>query len=134
MSASAPNHDETIGQIVDTPSALEFMHEALEKITEEELTAIVAELRYKSQRFHSLLAPDALPTLDETMFRSMLRSVFSTRRRVPEVFAHVDAGSFRDAVGELLHGTAPLEKRFDAFCAQLEPLNLAMCCDLAGEC
>ena len=75
MPAPASNHSETVGQIVDTPSALEFMREALEKITEEELTAIVAELRYKSQRFHSLLTPDALPTLDENTFRSMLRSV-----------------------------------------------------------
>ena len=134
MSTPASSQSETVGQIVDTPSALEFMREALEKITEEELTAIVAELRYKSQRFHSLLTPDALPTLDEHTFRSMLRSVFSTRRRVAEVLTSVDAGAFRDAVGELLHGTATLEKRFDTFCVQLEPLDLAMRCDLAGEC
>ncbi len=87
MPAPASDNNETVGQVVDTPSALEFMREALEKITEEELTAIVAELRYKSQRFHSLLAPQALPAFDENMFRALLRSVFSTRRRVAEVMA-----------------------------------------------
>ncbi len=134
MPAPASNQSETVGQIVDTPSALEFMREALEKITDEELTAIVAELRYKSQRFRALLAPDALPTLDEHVFRSMLRSVFSTRRRVAEVLSAVDAVTFRDAVGKLLHGTLPMAERFDTFCAALEPLDLSMRCDLAGEC
>lgn len=134
MPAPASNSSETVGQIVDTPSALEFMREALEKITDEELTAIVKELRYKSQRFHALLAPDALPALDENAFRSMLRSVFSTRRRVAQVLTAVEAGTFRDAVSQLLHGTLPLAERFDTFCAALQPLDLAICCDLAGEC
>lgn len=134
MPAPASNNHETVGQIVDTPSALEFMREALEKITEEELTAIVAELRFKSQRVRLLLAPQALPTFDESMFRALLRSIFSTRRRATEIMAHIDTGDFRDAVGELLHGPAPLATRFDAFVARLEPLDVSMRCDLAGEC
>ena len=129
----ASNNNETVGQIVDTPSALEFMREALEKITEEELTAIVTELRSKSQRFRLLLAPQALPAFDESTFRLLLRSIFSTRRRIAEVMVHVDAEVFRDAVGELLHGTLPLGRRFDTFVAQLEPLDRPTCCDLAGE-
>jgi hypothetical protein len=134
MVAPTPKDSEAIGQLVDTPSALEFMHEALEKITEEELSAIVAELRHKSQRFRHLLAPEALPALDEGQFRAILRSVFSTRRRVPAILAQVPVDTFRSAAGVLLHGTAPLAERFDAFCAQLEPLDLAIRCDLAGEC
>jgi len=134
MPAPTSNNSETVGQIVDTPSALEFMREALEKITEDELTAIVAELRSKSQRFRHMLAPQTLPAFDENQFRALLRSIFSTRRRAAEVMAQVDAGVFRDAVGELLHGTAPLSKRFDTFVAQLEPLERTTRCDLAGEC
>ena len=134
MSAAAPNNNETMGQIVDTPSALEFMREALEKISEEELAALVAELRYKSQRFHHLLTPETLPTFDEGVFRSLLRSVFSTRRRATEIVALVDAATFRDAVGALLHRTEPLAERFDTFCEHLEPLDLSIRCDLAGEC
>ncbi|GAC1425604.1 MAG: hypothetical protein NVS4B1_32520 [Ktedonobacteraceae bacterium] len=134
MPAPASNNSETVGQIVDTPSALEFMREALEKITEDELTAIVAELRSKSQRFRRMLAPKTLPTFDENTFCALLRSIFSTRRRTAEVMALIDVGVFRDAAGELLHGTAPLSERFDTFVAQLEPLNLATRCDLAGEC
>lgn len=134
MPAPASNNHETVGQIVDTPSALEFMREALEKITEEELTAIVAELRSKSKRLRLLLAPQALPAFEESTFHALLRSIFSTRRRAAEIMTHLDTSVFRDAVGALLHGTAPLAQRFDAFVAQLEPLDLATRCDLAGEC
>ena len=129
---TAPN--EIVGQIVDTPSALEFMREALEKITEEELTAIVAELRYKSQRFRQLFAPETLLMFDDGEFRSLLRSIFSTRRRVTKIMEMVNVVTFREALNNLLHGTTPLEVRFDAFCERLEPLDLAMRCDLAGEC
>jgi|SRR5579859_1087251 len=134
MAAPIPGDSEVIGQLVDTPSALEFMHEALEKITEEELSAIVAELRYKSQRFRQLLAPEALPALDEGQFRAILRSVFSTRRRVPAILTQVDADKFCSATMTLLHEDRSLAERFDAFCTQMEPLDLAICCDLAGEC
>lgn len=134
MVVPTPKDAETVGQLVDTPSALEFMHEALEKITEEELSAIVAELRLKSQGFRHLLAPEKLPTLDEGRFRALLRSVFSTRRRVPAILAQVDVGTFRSAAGALLHETGPLAERFDTFCAQMEPLDLAIRCDLASEC
>jgi hypothetical protein len=134
MVAPTPKGSEAVGQLVDTPSALEFMREALEKITEEELSAIVAELRSKSLRFRQLLAPEALPALDERQFRTILRSVFSTRRRVSAVLAQVDAVRFRGAAMALLHESGPLAERFDAFCAQMEPLDQAICCDLAGEC
>ncbi len=134
MPAPASNHHETVGQIVDTPSALEFMREALEKITEEELTAIVAELRTKSQHVRHVLAPQTLPAFDEGKFRVLLRSIFSTRRRAAQVMALVDADLFRDAVNGLLHGTTPLAERFDLFVTELEPLDLATRCDLAGEC
>lgn len=125
---------ETVGQIVDTPSALEFMHEALEKISEAELTALVAELRRKSQRFRQIFALETLSAFDEALFRSLLRSVFSTRRRVDETLAHIGAGEFRDAVGNLIHGTEPLVERFDTFVERLEPIDLPVRCDLAGEC
>jgi hypothetical protein len=134
MPAPASNDSEIVGQVVDTPSALEFMREALEKITEDELVAIVAELRSKSQRFRHMLAPETLSAFDESTFRALLRSVFSTRRRATEVLALVDAGVFRNAAGELLHGAAPLVARFDTFVTQLEPLQLSTRCDLASEC
>jgi hypothetical protein len=134
MVAPIPKAGEAVGQPVDTPSALEFMHEALEKITEEELSTIVAELRLKSQGFRHLLAPEVLPTLDEGQFSALLRSVFSTRRRVPTILGQVSVATFSNAAMALLHGTSPLAERFDTFCAQLEPLDLAICCDLASEC
>jgi hypothetical protein len=134
MQASAQDDNEIIGQIVDTPSALEFMREALEKITEEELSTIVAELRYKSQRFRHLFAQETLPKLDEAVFHALLRSIFSTRRSVTRIMEQVSVVSFRDALGDLLHGTQSLNARFDAFCERVEPLDLSIRCDLAGEC
>lgn len=134
MQTPASNNNETVGQVVDTPSALEFMHEALEKITEEELTAIVAELRSKSQHVRQMFELQRLPAFDESKFHALLRSIFSTRRRTTEVMTSVQTSTFRDAVGELLHGTAQLAERFDTFVAQLEPLDLAIRCDLASEC
>jgi hypothetical protein len=130
----ASNDDEVVGQVVDTPSAQEFMREALEKISAAELRALVDELREKSRRFRLLLAPEHLSKLDEDMFRTILRSVFSTRRCVPDVLAVVDVGLFRDAVEPLLHGAGALERRFDQFCEQLAPLDQSLCCDLASEC
>lgn len=134
MLSPAPNNNEVVGQIVDTPSAQEFMREALEKISEAELAALVDELREKSRRFRSLLAPEHLPELNENEFRAILRSVFSTRRRVSDVLADVDAGAFRAALGELLPDADPLATRFDRFCEQLAPLDQSLCCDLASEC
>jgi len=134
MAAPVSNGDELVGQVVDTPSALEFMRETLEKVSEAELAAIVAELREKSTRFRLRLASDALAAFDETAFRALLRSIFSTRRRVTEVLAQVSVETFREAVRPLLHGEAPLAERFDAFVGRLEPLELALRCDLAGEC
>ncbi len=134
MATSTANNSEAVGQVVDTPSALEFMHEALEKITEEELSAIVAELREKSRRFRALLAPERLPELDAGQFTALLRSVFSTRRQVAAILAQTDESTFRGAAGALLHGPGPLAERFDAFCGHLEPLDVATRCDLASEC
>jgi hypothetical protein len=134
MSASSPRDGEVIGQIVDTPSALEFMREALEKVSEAELAAVVEELREKSRRFRRLLTPENLPTFDEATFRALLRSVFSTRRRADEVLEMVDVGRFRAVVGALLHSSEPLVERFDYFCKQLAPLDQSLCCDLASEC
>lgn len=134
MVAPIPGDSEVIGQLVDTPSALEFMRETLEKVSEAELAQFVAELREKSARFRQRLAPEALEAFDEAAFRALLRSIFSTRRRVAEVLSHVSAEKFREAVGALLHDGAPLAERFDTFVAQLEPLELALRCDLAGEC
>jgi len=60
--------------------------------------------------------------------------IFITSRRTKEVMTLSDACSFRADDGELMHGTAPMSERFNTFVAQLEPLNLATRCDLAGEC
>jgi hypothetical protein len=134
MPAPVSNGDELVGQIVDTPSAQEFMRETLERVSEAELAQFVAELRKKSARFRARLAPEALAAFDEATFRALLRSIFSTRRRVAEVLSHVSAERFREAVSDLLHSDVPLAERFDTFVARLEPLDVALRCDLAGEC
>lgn len=131
---SRDDEDELVGQIVDTPSAQEFMRETLERVSEADLAQFVAELGEKSARFRQRLAPQALASFDEAAFRALLRSIFSTRRRVTEVLSQVSVEQFREAVGGLLHGDAPLAARFDIFVAHLGPLELGLRCDLAGEC
>jgi len=121
------------GQVVDTPAAREFLDRALERISRDQCRAISAECAAKARLVQGLLAPDSRP--GEEAQRTLLRSVFSTRRRVDSV---ISAAGGVDALGaaltELGWGTAPVEQRVDAFVARLEPLgDRELGCDLAGE-
>ena len=47
------------GQVVDTPTAEEFMRETLEKVSPEVLGAVAADLARKAEGFGALLADGA---------------------------------------------------------------------------
>jgi len=121
------------GQVVDTESAREFMKEALSRISEEEMDAIVAELRDKSRRFHARLDQAALPALDEEGLRHILRSIFSTRRTTPAIVQKQGAEVLRDRIGELLYGGGNTAARFVEFCARLDGVDDTIRFDLASE-
>ena len=121
------------GQIVDTESAREFMKEALSRISEEEMNAIVGELEEKSRRFRLLLAADRVPALDEEGLGHLLRSVFSTRRAAPKVLQTNGVEQLRDSIADLLYGGGTTRARFSSFCEHLRGVDETVPFDLASE-
>ena len=117
------------GQVVDTESAREFMKEALSRISEDEMAALVCELREKSRRFRALLGSG--DALDEASLRRVLRSVFSTRRSADTVLAKNPG--LRDDVRDLLHGEGSTALRFRTFCESLAGVDDSVRFDLASE-
>jgi hypothetical protein len=103
------------GQVVDTETAQEFMAQALEKVERVALSDIVAELEHKSTRFKTLLAPEALPALDRSQLRSVLRTIFATRRKADTILDVLGEDELRTAMAQLLHGPAATPERFQAF-------------------
>src|SRR5574341_148232 len=89
------------------------MTQALEKVERAELGDIVAELEQKSARFKALLTPAA--ALDRQQLRSLLRSIFATRRKADAILDVMGAEGLRDAIRELLYGSVPAQARFQFF-------------------
>lgn len=109
----------SVGQVVDTETAREFMAQALEKAAQAELGDIVAELEAKSARFRALLAPEVLPTLERPQLRGLLRAIFATRRQADAILDVVGVEELRHTFEELLYDSAPLPERFQNFVDRL---------------
>ena len=105
----------TTGQVVDTETAQEFMAQTLEKASRAELGDIIAELEQKSAGFRELLAPESLPGLNREKLRFVLRSIFATRRKADTILDVMGEEGLRSACGGLLHGSAPVQERFQLF-------------------
>jgi len=121
------------GQVVDTESAQEFMREALAKITEVELESIAGELEQKHAGFAGRLTKEALSSATPDDLRPVLRSVFSTRRRVDTLLEDPIGARLASWISELLYGGGPIEQRFQSFCDHLEQAPESVRYDLAGE-
>jgi len=97
---------------VDAPSAVEFMREALVKISEEDI-GTVAELLVKKR---ALLAPalerGSLERGTADAVRPILEVVFSTRRRTDQLLVSNGAPVVAAAIGDLLHGPGTIDARF----------------------
>jgi hypothetical protein len=119
---------------VDAASAVEFMREALIKISEDEIGA-VAELL---SRKRSLLAPNleeaSLRRATAAAVRPVLSRAFATRRRSDEILVAVGAPALSGAIGELVHGNGALATRFSRFDEALPGLEGPIRRELAGEC
>ena len=110
-------------QVVDTETAEEFMRETLAAVDVEELSRVSAELRVKSEWFQAKLSSKALPLLSEDDYTSVLRRIFSARRklkRLREEFAYEDVRAWMNA---LLHGDGKVEARFQVFVDRLDGLE-----------
>ena len=123
------------GQVVDTPAAREFLDRALERISREQCRAISADCAGKARLVQGLVPPEQPDGPGEEGLQTLLRSVFSTRRRAAAVVSAAGGpGALSAALAELGWGDAPVARRVDAFAALLGPLgDEELACDLAGE-
>lgn len=119
------------GQIVDTPTAAEFLGQVLELTTREDLARIGDDLVRKSDAMRALAGPDPA-AMDAVALRSLLGWVFSARRRVDRIFATVDPAVLAAGVAELLHGAGGVARRFAAF-QYLLAGHPEVAADLPGE-
>ena len=119
---------------VDAPSAVEFMREALIKISEDDI-GVIADLLVRK---HAVVGPYlASPSLEQRTaeaVRPILARVFATRRRSDQILLAVGAPRLADAISELVHGRAPVPERLRRFEADLAALEAPLLRELAGEC
>jgi hypothetical protein len=107
------------GQVVDTPIAREFLEEALERISREQLGNIAGLLEAKSAAFGRLLSAERLATMTEEDAFALLRSIFSTRRRAALILSALGLEGFRARVRTLLYGEDAAEERLADFHRQV---------------
>ncbi|MBF8290150.1 MAG: hypothetical protein HW391_1118 [Chloroflexi bacterium] len=123
-----------IADAVDAPSAVEFMREALVKISEEDIGTVADLLAHKHADMAPFLAADALAVANADAVRPILDRVFATRRRADELLVAAGGPVMAEAIRELVHGSGRVETRFSAFDAKLAAIEPAVRRDLAGEC
>jgi len=119
---------------VDASSAVEFMREALIKISEEEIGAVAELLARKRDVLGPALTEAALRPANAAAVRPILARVFATRRRSDEILVTVGAPNLADGIRDLLHGDDALETRFRRFDEALPGLDAPIRRELAGEC
>lgn len=122
-----------MGQVVDTDTAKEFMRETLEKVAAEELAAICVEVEQKSAWFQKHLGRETLPQMSSATYFSLLRRIFSTRRKANTLLQQFDFNHLRDWTFELLYGASPIRERFQTFVDRLEGFDRTLSFDFASE-
>lgn len=119
---------------VDAPSAVEFMREALIKISEDDI-GVVAELLTRKRRVLApALAESSLAAGTAEAIRPILAMAFATRRRSDDLLVRVGAPVLAVAIRDLLHAPGRIETRFQAFDSALPAIEPPVRRDLAGEC
>lgn len=103
------------GQVVDTPSAEEFMRETLARVPVEVLEAIGLALEQKAQGFGALLGAGRAAEPGRDDLRRLLRSVFSTRRRADRIIDALGHERLAAGIDELLHAPGNLPDRIHRF-------------------
>ena len=119
--------------VVDKPSAVEFMREALVKITEEDIGQVSDLLAAKHRELAPFLAEDALARGNAEAVRPILARMFAARRRSDELLTAVGAPALAAALRDLLYGPGRVETRFRAFDEAMDGIEAPVRRDLAGE-
>ena len=123
-----------IADTVDAPSAVEFMREALVKISEEDIGTVADLLAHKARDLAPFLSEEALTAANADAVRPILNRVFATRRRSDELLVAVGAPVLARAIRDLVHGRGRIEHRFTAFDEATAAIDPAVRRDFAGEC
>jgi hypothetical protein len=119
---------------VDKPSAVEFMREALVKISEEDIGAVAELLALKRNDLAPFLTEGSLAAGNAEVVRPILARMFAVRRRSDDLLVAIGAPSLAAAIRDLLHGPGRVETRFSAFDQALAGVDAPVRRDLAGEC
>jgi hypothetical protein len=119
---------------VDAPSAVEFMREALVKVSEADLLATAGLLARKRELFAPHLTEVALARRSAEAARPILDAVWATRRRADALLVSVGAPVLAEGLRALLHGGGDLADRFTAFDGLAGAIEAPVRRDLAGEC
>ena len=128
-------HDSiTPAEAVDSEAALEFMKEATKLATAAELEDIGHRLEAKRELFAELLAPGALPALDEAGLKRLLTRIFSLRRKGGRLLAANGLDTLRAELAALLHGDGEVGERLERFVGRIGGLEQPMVLALATEC
>ena len=106
------------GPVVDTPSALEFQREIMDRISQAELRAIAVDLDRKSSALKDLLSGEP-SSWDRATLRHVLRWLFATRRRADRILDSIGPQPLAEAIAGLLIGDEPVTDRIDRFDACL---------------
>jgi hypothetical protein len=122
------------GDAVDASSAVEFMREALIKISEEEIGAVAELVARKQAMLAPALTEAALRPANAAAVRPILARVFATRRRSDEILTTVGAPILANEIRELIHGSGSPAGRFTRFDEALPGLDGPVRRELAGEC
>jgi hypothetical protein len=124
----------TLQDQVDAPSAVEFMRQALVRISEEDI-GTVSDLMVRKR---DLLAPwlerSALERGTAEAVRPILERVFATRRRADQLLVSIGGPVLAQAIAELVHGGAPIDARVRAFDETLADIDPPIRRELGSEC
>lgn len=119
---------------VDAPSAVEFMREALIKISEDDIGTVAELLARKHRDLAPALTATALAAGDAAAVRPVLARIFAARRRSDDLLVTVGAPALAAAMSDLIHGPGRIESRFQAFDEALPGIEAPIRRDLAAEC
>lgn len=119
---------------VDASSAVEFMREALIKISEEEIGTVAELLLRKRAILAPSLEEDSLRRANADAVRPILSRVFATRRRSDAIIVATGAPALSDAIRGLVHGRGSLADRVRRFDEALPGFEAPIRRELAGEC
>jgi len=123
-----------MSDLVDAASAVEFMREALIKISEDEIGAVSDLLVRKRAALAPHLEEASLGRANAEVIRPILASVFATRRRSDAIIVSVGAPVLAGAIRELIHGRDAIDARFRRFDEAIPGLDAPIRRELAGEC